>query len=754
MKNLNPEQAKAFDTFYNNFKKQWGTELNTGKARLHQFAREIGWKEQEYRQFLKEQTGKTSSIEFDAADFDKVFAGIDAMGKDMQSALKTISGMRPAGVLEKYFRPAWNLTRAMGVGDLTDTISIAKSMQLVERDIVSTMAEGMRKNWNMWWTESNMKSTAKPLPKENVPFAAKAFGKLSNIVTGKASITEAERDLARRIETGDSSGLNDKLKGVFDLYNWVTDIYLQRVNSVRVSVGQDPLPKKEYYMRHVIDLAKLRKGGAKRGELPQPTVFENIEGARTSKLKTESTEMFRQSNLPIIEDPFYALKNMVYDDLKIIYLREPNLILQNQLTGLRKAGLLDSLIEKDINNYVNLVIWEQPTGLTSKANAQVVRFLEQNKVGKAIDKFFLDSGNAISSAPVNAFAALWSNAASKAFLGANPKQAVLNTLQFINGMGFTESKYYGMAMTRKRPQMLEELLEKYGVYNKMGVGHSIEMIETMSSSVEKAAFKGFSGGGVKAIQINQDAAFYSVLDKIAKGKKGWASPEGIALRNEAKAKGNKKWNELLTETEKINLVQELDFQIAQRSNFLYNPLGTPMIYRSGVARPFFSLTSYSMNYYYNYLHELAYRFAKGKPSWTKDMDGFELSGSERLGIFKHLLGVGMTTALLAKVTGIDYSKMSGVGVMQFQPSPLMTLVSSLPKLYSENEEERNEAKRALGRSVPVPYVGFARSTKRVLKGEKDVMDVLFYKKYEPKKKRANAAFQGFQGYNNKAFKGF
>jgi hypothetical protein len=257
----------------------------------------------------------------------------------------------------------------------------------------------------------------------------------------------------------------------------------------------------------------------------------------------------------------------------------------------------------------------------------------------------------------------------------------------------------------------------------------------------------------------------------------------MAARAAEKAKGNKNWNNILSQEELAHVTKNVEYGI-EHTQFLYHLSGMPGIMGNPVGRMAFKLQSYPINYFMSYLGDMKNRLVTGSPGW--DTTGkLKLPAMQRIGILKHFVVLGAVAAVaeeagfnmsdivggyvspihdpgvkmtkeneagqLVPRTGIDriYNEVVAhkrIGTFNMRPSPSIAFLSAMKDLFSNEAYVRTKAQRQLEDLSIIPtgmIVPGGLAVRDILRAiEYEQPERIFLRKQMPKKttaKKINSA---------------
>ena len=135
-----------------------------------------------------------------------------------------------------------------------------------------------------------------------------------------------------------------------------------------------------------------------------------------------------------------------------------------------------------------------------------------------------------------------------------------------------------------------------------------------------------------------------------------------------------------------HLLQEMEFG-ASATQYQYNSIGMPWIFRHKSLIPATRLTSWWMNYFAKFHREALHRAFTGRPSWSGP-DGPTLPWSRRLGWLRYAVLGG----LILNTMGYTRSYMFGAAPTGWPPA--MQAADSIYKYVIADDEKRRKAAKA------------------------------------------------------------
>lgn len=729
-----PEEVVKAAKLLDKYETKPAFKLRALQGRVHQVQQTLGWSDDAYRGFIQDYTGKASTTQFAKEDYDAFFKGVRGYVNEYRDLAK----VKSIGPIEQHLSPVDRVIITSGMKDLTSKTEVANVLMNQERELFNLAAAGHADTWAQEWKATGGKTGLHPEFKQ----------------------PHAEVDLYQRLQRRDPSGLNARQREVYDAHVSLMKNYYERAKEVELAMGKkdpktDPTfdktkdvaitPEMEYYVRHSIDRGAMIRAG-RADELPMNSGEMDFATAKPfSAKRKESTQKKFSGQFLYKQNATEALRSMVNNDLKIIYLHQPTAILKEQLKVAVNAGTIPDSAAQYLNKYVRHVLYQQPTEMTQGVNRKAEELLSTD-FGKWVVKKAADMNIDFGENIVAGMANIWGQTVSRAMIGFSVKQAFRNSTQFTYSFGLNEVASVAKAMrVTGHPAVIENHMEK-SLYRSRAVsgGGADDMSAGNQGVVDKMAFGLFQQGAGKSVDISMRAGGYQAIEYITNpkyDKLGWATPEGKALRKENPNAFSKKEIEYIEKS--------MDFD-GMHTNFAYDPFGLGMIYRSGAARPFVKLISYPMQYTYQYIGELVHRAKTGRPGWAGE-NGPKLPVSAQLGLAKHLVGMGLIVSAAQAYTGLDYSSILGLsynpnseggiplnpaGTFMVRPSPGMSVVMNIAGLFSPDAYTRRKAQSDLA-GFPLALLPGASTIRAVGKlGEQgDVSQMMFYKTKEPRQKK-------------------
>lgn len=719
---MNPQ----YKDFFNKIKK-WSLEavkknqeVTPTRGKLKGMQKALGMSDDAWHTYLKEQTGKSSSKDLSHEEILDVWNGLlDYTGMNYAKGDEP-SNLRNLGLNERLLGMLGagdRIIMRIGAGDMIRPLIAGNIMLNEEMMMVSNYMNALKHKWTRLYEQR----TGKPTIGER---AKTAIGYTSNAI----------EDFHNRIISNNMDNLTPEMRGVMIDYRKFTDFMFNRHNQARAILGLDKIGYVDFYERALIDVPAMLRSG-KREMIPKGRET-LLQRRYITEETTRGTEMSRKpedvrAQYIYHKDSFSAAVNMATLDLKKVYLDIPRVTAKRQFDMLLAQGKIDKTTYEFVNDYINYAIYNKPTPAKIKVDRAVEHFLDNNKIGQALDTWASYVNVSLRHNPVKTIINGYGNIISSAYLGLRPKVALRNAVQFTMTYGMYDAKDIARAITFKEPELFTKL-KKDSLVWRVTQGQSEEHIgkavgsETMAN-LNEMQYTWFNKGQIKNVDITMKASYYNTLDKIKRGEKGWADPNGIEMR--------KKNKDALTENEIDNIRREMD-EGASNTQFVYAAWGMQMVYRT-IMSPFFKLGSFTLNYAHRYLGEMTYRMIHNQPSWARGKEGYQLSKGQRFGLVRQFVGIGLLVAAFEEM-GLDYSSILPIswtkkrgwkgGIFDLRPSPAVTMIETIRDRFSGDPYTSSVASKRLKDMIPVPGLMAYKSMKKAMKtGEAE--ELLFYKPY-------------------------
>jgi len=413
-------------------------------------------------------------------------------------------------------------------------------------------------------------------------------------------------------------------------------------------------------------------------------------------------------------DPVYASKAMMYNALKEIHLNQPLKFFNEQLSALgkdlpeyrnlspRERAELDKtmVIPADTRrwliDYVRTVIKGQQTNTDRLVNNIVNESGLKGLLNTALRPF----GRVLSQRPVTKFFQGSGRVQMAGVMGPRPRLLVRNKFQLTQNLALYGLKANARAFLPPNKE-LKELLDK-SLFLKSYTGLE-ELPIDLAKKVEKLWHKAYQWTATSNAQQAMEVAYWDIkelIDNPKYKKYGW-KPE--------------------------HLLKEMEFG-ASATQYQYNAIGMPGIFRHKSLIPATRLTSWWMNYFSKFHREALHRAFTGRPSWSGP-EGPTLPWSRRLGWLRYAVLGG----LILNTMGYTRSYMFGAAPTGWPPA-LQAAGSLYQYVIADDEQRRKVAKRKFYNAAKTFIPGYIayKDFDAFWTGRKDLSSLFFYEKRKKK----------------------
>lgn len=595
----------------------------------------------------------------------------------------------------KFVTPKEHLLRSMGVESLVKDLTEAKK---------EAYLKGIDANN---FIDNTIKDINRKAPK---------FEKIKKKVFNKPTERVANfRDLLDRYETAPDY-LNDKDKEIFNKLRKFTNEMLDNVNIVRERLGLDPIKKLNAYVPHFLD--ELAKQIVQK-KYPFPEDVKYWLGRNMPKKIYNPTEMERRVSKELTDvfskDLGKLLKVMSRYDLRDIYLSQPYSILRAKLNAL--GDKMPASVRKEIDDYIRYDIFEYPDELDNLFNNLV-------KTPTQLINFFLKPFGRIVTNPAKAVSGIMRRGLMGGAIAARPKLIIRNLFQRLLLMDLYQPKYFLKAQLLPTPKRIKDLMDNSKFW-KLSTKQGFEDIPKEGFSIEEKALApyGWSHKSNVSVSMKTGAYFAEEMIKLSEDKNSafYKYAENFAKEKDVSL------DKLLWNFDDILLEAEDAGAYAQ---WLYYATGMPQIYRGQIKRLAFSLQSWSMNYFFKHVPEMATRTFTGRTSRGK-----LLRPIDRLNAIKGLAIISGITYALKELGDYAYDKYLlpwGIALNANIVSPAGQVfggVINYITAYSDWERVKAEKQIKDAWKLFIPGSLAYKDITDWLNGNKSLDESLFYKDY-------------------------
>jgi len=670
----------------------------------HAIAREKGWLSEkgkvkpQYRRLAKAFTGKSSIAKMTKTEASEFISALKKVpvpefvsGRIKVASIPLSKDITPKDFFKREFKepslikiitPSNRYAYTLGVSELIEPSIKARTAMLNERKDQFDMLDKTRNLINKVGKTS---------------IAERKWSRLRNKPT-KSEVRMWES--LDKFKTANGAGLTGKEANIFTELRNLTDVMLERTNEVRAKVDLEPINSMRAYVTHISD-AFTKKGLAEKYPFPEevrywldfinpkhiynPTAFKRMVEQRPGLLK----------------DPIKALKAMVSMDLKQIYLEQPNMLFREQMKAFK--GIMPASTRQWVQAYMNEVVKGMPTKLDNLTNAS----LDKLGITRMIDFALKPFGRTLSYNPIKDITGQISRVVHDATIWGKIRLVVRNHTQKFLTLGLYDTKAFAKAMLPASKEL--KVTVKQNDFWKISRQQFMERLpEGMFGKLEKLGFKPYGHSHISNVTFSMKTAYYASKELVDNPKYkslGW--------------------------TEK-DVQKEMEFG-AMTTQYWYNLMGMPEIYRSGLSRVFAVLQSWWQNYATNYWREMISRAWYGKTGWGKP-----IPVKWRLGALRHIITSIAFIEGTKRAFGLDYRRIALLGTLPAYLSPPGQIVLGLYNYVSATDEYGR--KKAINQlkwswSAFVPGSGAWRDFIKTWREEMTAKELFFYKEREKKRKK-------------------
>lgn len=586
--------------------------------------------------------------------------------------------------LIKYITPSNRYAMSLGAYDLIEPSIKAKTAMEIER-------AAQFKNLN------KIEKRIYKIEKIKIPEKVK-----TKITATPPKAIQKWYDMLDKYATSKEAGLTGEPAKIFDGLRGLTKGMLERTNEIRAKVDLPPINSIRAYITHLKDLA-TKKELAKRFSISEAKKYWS--DFVRSKHIYNPTALHRMVKEPetLLKDPIKALRAMVSVDLKQIYLEQPTLLYREQMRALQ--DIIPATTRKWLDSYMNIVIRGRPTELDELTNAS----LEKLGVDKALNLVLKPFGKQPSYNLSKSISGAISKVIHDALIWGKMKLVIRNHTQKFLSLGLYGSKPWIKASfpaSKELKQLIKDS-DFWKISNRSFMETEVAGGKGLISKLRKLGYKPYGRSHISNVTHAQKTAYYAAKDLVdnPKYKKlGWTNEDAL---------------------------REMEFG-AMTTQYWYNLMGMPEIYRSGTGRVLATLNSWWMNYTTNYWRELLVRGFKGKTGWGKS-----IPVKWRIAALRHIVSSILFIEGSRRALGLDYRQVALLGVLPTYLSPPGQILLGLYNYLTagDNKYKKSRAVNQMKYSWKafIPGGGAWKEWSGLWSGEKTIKETLFYTD-EPTKK--------------------
>jgi len=664
--------------------------------------------------------------------------------------------------ISKVFTPKWLLNRILGLETLVQDVDAAevsrnleqthlnswtnkiehkikglKSLRRLPETLPTLEIEESLKKAEVVFPETQQLETAEGIigfPEDiNVkefPIDKTTARKLSNKIT-KNKPLYIMRDL---LDTYDEAPdfLTTEEQNVFNQVRELTRYLRQRANLVRERQGLEPIREVKGYITHWFDAVANR---VVKKDLPVHSGYLYwLMRSLPKTIKNPTAEKRRVKG--ILEKDFSKdlgklLRVMTAYDLRDIHLMEPYQATWDELQRLRKERLVPDATYREIENYLLYDIRKHKTFADKAFNATLKKPVD------FVNKLLAPTGHIIND-PSRAIFGTLRRFGQLSGLGFRLKPPTRNLgqrlllLDLYRGRDYAKAQAVAVGLA-KMPEVkhpitgeltpLIDLVREQDWYQ-----ISLRKFEDIYSAItktEQAAMYIYGKTHVGSlflsnVEVAALTGYYDWLNRFQQSRDVNAPLYKHAVKQAKKL--NVPVQELLTqETDMMWNIREA----VRRTQWEYMSISMPVFFRGDFNRAIGIFQSWWMNYFFNHCRECTNQIITGRNSQGRLLTPY--------GRLRALKGMGTIVAmgrLVEGILGIEMLKYLFMPVPGYLP-PIPELIAGIIQYFTaDTEQQRKKAasKIKYGLKFWIPFSAFLRDANRLLSGEYDISDFLFYKK--------------------------
>jgi len=524
--------------------------------------------------------------------------------------------------------------------------------------------------------------------------------------------TQAMAEIINRFEEAPKDLLTPDEVKWFNRVREYTRGMWEKTNEVRARMGEDPIPYKEAYYRHVPnEIVKEML----RDRYPIPQHYEKFDNLWRKRKYFNPTELERKLGDELRDiwskDIVRAMDDMAYYNLKYQYMSEPQLNFKEMMKMYEpygkagKEGMPLSTFKwaKEYNKFLD---GHQST-FDGKVNNLVTKTFLKDYANFMLKPF----GRRLGSRPISRASTGLGRITLSAVLGPRPKLILRNYFQKVQAMSFMPFKQWVKAF-RSVNKEIESLIKEGPVYK------DYSAFEDVAAGGMRKAEEMYHGAYQWSAKDNvyfaEKAAYHSAKELITNPKYanyGWASRERIDA-------GYPK--DMKLTMEELRHIRDEMTEVAANSQYLYSPEEMPYIFKHKTLAAPLRLLSWPMNYFCRYQRSAINRWLTGRP--THGNNQLRLPPAWRRGHIKYIIAGGA----ILKAMGYNRSYFTGVLPDSLSPVPEMA-IGLYEYVVADTDKQRAAADYKIKNAFSVMYPGALLMKDVGTLIEKGPMDAITYK---------------------------
>jgi len=587
--------------------------------------------------------------------------------------------------LARYATPQDRYIYTLGLQDLLKPSERAKTKMELERQELFQRIDVTEKDY---------------MEKANVPLKERVSSKFRNMPT------KAHVQMWEWLDTPNfkpSTIKNIETRETYRQLRGWTDQFLKRTNEVRAHVGLEPIKKLEGYVRYIYDLHTQKDIEAKH---PFPPDVEHwMKTVRPKHIFNPTAEARTADNKAgLLKDPFKAIKAMAASDLKQIYLEKPNLMFREEMNRLTEAKQIPESTRRWAEDWMDVMIKGYPSPVDQITN----KTLEALKVPQIMGTLMRPFGKLWGPNSAQNIARGMGRAIHDATIWGRVKLVTRNHTQKFLPLGLYDTPSFLKGFLPESAE-LTEWIDESEFYQASRRNFLEDMPEGALAKLERIGFAPYAHS--HAGRVGGNVPF--TMKVAYHAAKGWAKHKNPQIA------------EFWQNPE--NVKREMDFG-ANTSQYWYNLLGMPELYRHRSLGLLAKLQSWSMNYVFKYWREMLHRLVKGRPAWAGEGPAV-LPASARAGALRHIMASIAFIGGLKEGLGLDYKQVALLGVLPSYLSPVGQVSLGLVLLSAaKDERQKTVAKNILKKSWKafLPGSGAWKDVAAVWEGDKPLKYLFFH----------------------------
>jgi len=503
--------------------------------------------------------------------------------------------------------------------------------------------------------------------------------------TSKLSGKSADRELWEMLDkfpTAEAAGLTGEMAQVFKTLRDYTEAMLSRVNQARSEVGLPNINRVSSYITHIFDA--ITKKELKKKNPISTAVELALDKTTPNKIFNPTAETRRNLMEGVLKDPMQALRTMTHYDLKEIYLNQPNKVFKEQFKYLVDNDKLPASTAKWIQAYWNQNILGFPTELDNITAATWEKMGFSNIFNTFNRSIGIDSFNTFSNKlrELVHLGTIWGSI----------RQPIRNMTQKFQTLALYGPRTFKDSLRKTSPELEKIMAEN--TFLKNATGKFLDLSMEGYKKLTQIGFMPYKWSHISNTKNSFKAGY------IAAKKLGWTEAEAIA---------------------------EAEFSV-MTSQYFYNKIGMPELFRSQLGKNLLVLQSWWMNYTMGYWREMLTRMFTGKTGYGKS-----IPVQWRSAALRHVATSLIFMKAVKEGFGVSYDRIALFGALPSGLSPVGQVIQGTMEYMGSGGDKRGQiaAKKKLAMALKafIPGRAAVRDINNILDG--DLKRGLFYPEYKP-----------------------